>query len=208
MTSLNAFLPELVLLARQNNAWLMMDDAHGFGALGKHGAGTAEYFNLSQQQLPILMGTLGKALGTFGAFVAGSNDLIEYLIQFSRSYIYTTALPSAVAEATRASLKLVQEESARREQLQANIRAFRLCAGQLDLPLMDSQTAIQPLVIGDNDKVMRISAELNEKGFLVGAIRPPTVPVGSARLRITLCAEHTRQDIHQLLDALSAVLRA
>jgi 8-amino-7-oxononanoate synthase len=200
-------LPQLVPFAQKNQAWLMVDDAHGLGVLGKRGAGTAEHFNLSQQQLPILMGTLGKALGTFGAFVAGSNDLIEYLIQFSRSYIYTTALPSAVAEATRASLKLLQEENARREQLQSNIREFCRCAGQLELPLMESQTAIQPLVIGDNDKVMRISAGLNEKGFLVGAIRPPTVPVGGARLRITLCAEHTPQDIHQLLDALSVALR-
>jgi 8-amino-7-oxononanoate synthase len=199
-------LPELAQLAQKHEVWLMMDDAHGFGVLGKNGAGTAEHFNLSQQQLPILMGTLGKALGTFGAFVAGSNELIEYLIQFSRSYIYTTALPPAVAEAARTSLKLLQEESARREQLHANIREFRRCAEQINLPLMESQTAIQPLVIGDNDKVMRISAELNEKGFLVGAIRPPTVPVGSARLRITLCAEHARQDIHQLLDALSVAL--
>jgi len=205
-------LPDLARIAEKQDAWLMVDDAHGFGVLGnkelgKHGAGSADYFNLSQQQLPVLMGTLGKALGTFGAFVAGSEALIENLIQFSRTYIYTTALPPAVAEATRTSLKLVQQESWRRDQLNNNIQLFRARAAELDLSLMNSQTAIQPIVMGDNATVMRISKQLEEKGFLVGAIRPPTVPEGSARLRITLCAEHTADDIHQLLDALSVVMR-
>jgi len=200
-------LPELAQLAQQHGAWLMVDDAHGFGVLGQHGAGTLEHFAMTQSDVPILMGTLGKALGTAGAFVAGSNELIEYLIQFARSYIYTTALPPAVAEATRASLKLVQEESSRRERLHANIGEFRRCAAQLTLPLMPSQTAIQPVIIGDNDRVMATSAALLENGFIVGAIRPPTVAEGSARLRITLCEDHTADDIHQLLDALSAVLR-
>jgi len=205
-------LPDLACIAEKHDAWLMVDDAHGFGVLGnkelgKYGAGSAEYFNLSQQQLPVLMGTLGKALGTFGAFVAGSEALIENLIQFSRSYIYTTALPPAIAEATRMSLKLVQQEGWRRDQLNNNIQLFRTRAAELDLSLMNSQTAIQPVMMGDNAAVMRISKQLEEKGFLVGAIRPPTVAEGSARLRITLCAEHTADDIHQLLDALSVVMR-
>jgi len=206
-----ALLPQLVILAQKHQAWLMVDDAHGFGVLGKNGAGSVEHFNLSQQQLPVLMGTLGKALGTFGAFVAGSEALIENLIQFSRTYIYTTALPPAVAEATRMSLKLVQEESWRRDQLKNNIQYFRQRVNGMEiqktsLQLIDSQTAIQPIMIGDNLKVMKISGQLQEKGFLVGAIRPPTVAEGSARLRITLCAEHTRADIDQLLDALRVVV--
>lgn len=198
-------MPTIADTSKKYDAWLMVDDAHGFGVLGKRGAGTLEHYLLSQQQVPILMGTLGKALGTAGAFVAGSHDLIEYLIQFARSYIYTTALPPAIAEATRTSLRLVQEGSAR-DQLHANIREFRQCAAELGLCLMDSHTAIQPLLIGDNASVVHISKTLEEKGFLVSAIRPPTVPAGSARLRITLCAEHTHEHIHRLLDALQEVM--
>lgn len=201
-------LPELVRIANEQDAWLMVDDAHGFGVLGKNGAGCAEHFSLDQQQLPILMGTLGKSLGTYGAFVAGSEALIENLIQFSRTYIYTTAIPPAIAEATRMSLHLLQEESWRREQLHKNIQYFRACTQHLNLPLMNSQTPIQPLLIGDNDQVIRVSKLLEEKGFLVGAIRPPTVPEGTARLRITLCAEHSKDDIDQLLSALQSVLHA
>jgi len=199
-------LPALAHSAQEHNAWLMVDDAHGFGVLGSRGAGTLEQLSLTQQQVPVLMGTLGKALGTAGAFVAGSRDLIEYLIQFSRTYIYTTALPPAIAEATRASLALVREGSDRREKLYANIREFRHCAAQLDLALPDSSTAIQPVIIGDNADVMRISTALQQHGFLVGAIRPPTVPAGSARLRITLCSEHASDDIHRLLDALDRIV--
>jgi 8-amino-7-oxononanoate synthase len=201
-------LPDLVTNATKHDAWLMVDDAHGFGVLGKTGAGSAEFFSLTQQQLPILMGTLGKALGTFGAFVAGSDALIENLIQFSRTYIYTTALPPAVAEAARMGLKLLREESWRREKLDNNINYFRLSAQALNLALIPSDTAIQPMVIGDNVKVMNVNSMLEKIGLLVGAIRPPTVPEGTSRLRITLCAEHTHNEIDQLLAALRGIAGA
>lgn len=201
-------LPELARVATKHDAWLMVDDAHGFGVLGKTGAGCSEHFDLAQAQLPILMGTLGKALGSYGAFVVGSEALIDNLIQFSRTYIYTTAIPPAIAEATRMSLGLLQEESWRREQLHKNIQYFRACAQAMDLPLMSSQTPIQPILIGDNDRVIRVSQQLAEKGFLAGAIRPPTVPDGTARLRITLCSEHTADNIDQLLAVLQVALHA
>lgn len=196
-------LPELAALAHQEQAWLMIDDAHGLGCLGESGAGCAEHFQLNQAQLPILMATLGKGLGTFGAFVAGSEALIETLIQFARSYIYTTAMPPAVAAATRASLKLVQAESWRRQHLQMLIQRFRLGAQALGLELMASSTPIQPVVFGDEAKTLYVAQVLEQQGFLVGAIRPPTVPVGSARLRITLSAAHTEKQIDRLLDALA-----
>lgn len=201
-----ALLPELAVLAQKNNAWLMVDDAHGFGCLGKTGAGSAEYFNLSQNDLPILMGTLGKALGTFGAFIAGSEALIETLIQFSRSYIYTTAMPPAVAAATRVSLRLVQTESWRRTHLQQLIARFRAGAQALGLQLVDSFAPIQPIIIGDEAITLKIAEQLAERGILIVAIRPPTVPAGSSRLRVTFSAEHTEEQVDRLLDALSDVL--
>ncbi|MBB3167022.1 8-amino-7-oxononanoate synthase [Simiduia aestuariiviva] len=188
-------------------AWLMVDDAHGLGVLGKTGAGCAEHFALDQQQLPVLMGTFGKAFGTFGAFVAGSDDLIETLIQLTRTYIYTTALPPAVAAATRASLKLIQTETWRREALHARIAQFRSGARQLGLQLMDSDTAIQPILLGDAGRALAWSEKLAELGLWVGAIRPPTVPAGSARLRVTLSAAHTEIQVRQLLDGLASVER-
>lgn len=199
----SAPLPELAQLAERHNAWLMVDDAHGFGCLGSTGAGSAELQGLNQHQLPILMGTLGKAMGTFGAFVAGSETLIETLIQYARSYIYTTALPPAVAAATRVSLRLLQEESWRRERLAGLITDFRDGAHALGLKLMPSDTAIQPLIVGDDARALSLAEQLGERGLLVIAIRPPTVPVGSARLRITLSAEHSREQIAQLLEALA-----
>lgn len=197
-------LPQLAGLADAHNAWLMVDDAHGFGCLGNHGGGCAEYYNLNSDQLPILMGTLGKAFGTFGAFVAGSDALIETLIQFARTYIYTTALPPAVAAATRASLQLLQNETWRREHLQRLIQQFRQGAASLGLSLMDSASPIQPLVIGSEARALTICSALEERGFWVPAIRPPTVPAGTARLRITLSAEHTAEQVSGLLDALAA----
>ncbi|MFO1389771.1 8-amino-7-oxononanoate synthase [Cellvibrio sp.] len=199
-------LPELAALAKKNNAWLMVDDAHGFGCLGKHGGGSAEYFGLSQHDLPILMGTLGKAFGTFGAFVAGSETLIETLIQFSRSYIYTTAMPPAVAAATRASLRLLQEEHWRREHLQQLISRFRLGAQELGLQLLDSFSPIQPIIIGDEARTLAIAEQLAERGILIIAIRPPTVAAGSSRLRVTFSAEHSLAQVDQLLNALSDVV--
>lgn len=196
-------LDKLAALADEHNAWLMVDDAHGFGCLGKSGAGSAEHFGLSQNQLPILMGTLGKSFGTSGAFVAGSDALVETLIQFSRSYIYTTAMPPAIAAAARASLQLLQSEHWRRDKLQKNIQQFRVGAQSLGLHLMDSQTPIQPIILGSEDITMAMAAGLERDGILVGAIRPPTVAVGSSRLRITLTAEHSEQDIQRLLNSLA-----
>lgn len=207
--SMDGNLAPLPLLAREAeaaNAWMVVDDAHGIGVIGAHGRGVLEHFGLSTQQVPILMGTLGKAFGTFGAFVAGDSDMIECLIQKARAYIYTTALPPAVAEATRASLKLVKEESWRREKLGMLIRQFRLGAKQLGLNLLDSMTPIQPLLIGENFKALRISHQLAEEGFLVTAIRPPTVPNGTARLRITLSALHEEEQVERLLATLNQVI--
>lgn len=199
-------LTELADLAQKNNAWLMVDDAHGFGCLGKNGGGSAEYFGLTQNQLPILMGTLGKAFGTFGAFIAGSETLIETLIQFSRSYIYTTAMPPAVAAATRASLRLLQSEHWRREHLQTLIAHFRTGAQQMGLQLLDSFSPIQPIIIGDETRTLDIANKLAERGILIVAIRPPTVAAGSSRLRVTFSAEHSLAQVDNLLHVLNDIL--
>ncbi len=197
-------LPALAALAKKHDAWLMVDDAHGVGVLGASGAGIAEQAGLSVAQLPVLVGTLGKALGTFGAFVAGDDALIEFLINSARPYIFTTALPPGVAAATRASLRLVQREHWRREKLQELVAYFRLKASALGLELLASDTPIQPLLLGSNERALRWSQSLEEQGLLVGAIRPPTVPVGSARLRITFSAAHEKADVDILLKALAA----
>jgi len=199
-------LPEMSALAAQHSGWLMVDDAHGMGVLGATGGGILEQQGLTVEQVPVLMGTLGKSFGTFGAFIAGSEALIETLIQFARTYIYTTALPPAIACASSASLQIVHREHWRREHLQSLIQRFRAGAEQLGLQLMDSQTPIQPVLINNDQRVMEINQQLRSKGFMVGAIRPPTVPAGSGRLRITLSANHSNQQIDQLLDALEACL--
>jgi 8-amino-7-oxononanoate synthase len=201
-----ALLTELAALAQKNDAWLMVDDAHGFGCLGEMGGGSAEHFGLSQNELPILMGTLGKAFGTFGAFIAGSETLIETLIQFSRSYIYTTAMPPAVAAATRVSLHLLQSESWRREHLQSLIAHFRAGAKQLGLQLLDSFSPIQPIIIGDEGRTLAIAEKLAERGILIIAIRPPTVAAGSSRLRVTFSAEHSIEQVDELLLVLGEIL--
>ena len=193
---------QLADICHQHNSWLMVDDAHGFGVLGATGGGLIEDGNLSVDQVPVLIGTLGKSFGTYGAFVAGSDALIETLIQFARSYIYTTALPPAVAVATSASLQRVRSEQWRRDKLSQLIARFRHAAQQVGLTLMDSQTPIQPILFGDDQRVVESAATLREQGFMVGAIRPPTVPVGQGRLRITLCANHTEQQVDALVDAL------
>lgn len=195
-------LEQMAPLCQQYQAHLLVDDAHGFGALGKTGGGVAELYNLDQSQLPILIGTLGKAFGTAGAFVAGSETLIEYLIQFARPYIYTTAMPPAVAHATLESLRIVRAEGWRREKLAALIKQFRSGVEELGLDLMPSDTAIQPILIGEADNAMRLSQSLEQQGIFVGAIRPPTVPAGSARLRVTLSAAHTEEQVNRLLAAL------
>ncbi|WP_426245968.1 8-amino-7-oxononanoate synthase [Pseudomonas sp. TWR3-1-1] len=198
-----ANLPALACEARAKGAWLMVDDAHGFGPLGATGGGIVEHFGLSQHDVPVLVGTLGKAFGTSGAFVAGSEALIESLIQFARPYIYTTSQPPALACATLKSLELLRSEHWRREHLNTLIRQFRAGAQQIGLQLMDSFTPIQPIMIGDSAEAMRLSQQLRERGVLVTAIRPPTVPVGSARLRVTLSAAHTEAQVQLLLNALN-----
>jgi 8-amino-7-oxononanoate synthase len=201
-----ALLPDLANLAEQHGAGLLIDDAHGFGVLGANGGGVVEHFGLSQQQVPILMGTLGKAFGTFGAFIAGSDALIEYLIQKARTYVFTTAMPAAVAEATRVSLRLLRQEAWRRQHLQALISRFRAGAEQQGLQLMDSATAIQPIILGDSETALLASERLLAQGFWVSAIRPPTVPAGTARLRITFSSLHTEQQVDALLEALPKAL--
>ncbi len=196
-------LPDLATACHEHHALLMVDDAHGFGVLGKNGAGSCEHFSLTQNDVPILMGTFGKALGSFGAFVAGSQDLIAFLIQFARPFIYTTALPPAQAAVTSAALTLLQNESWRREKLQHNIGFFRQQAALRQLPVLHSLTAIQPLMIGSSARVLQIDAALRTQNFLVGAVRPPTVADNAARLRITLSAAHEEKDIVQLLDAIA-----
>lgn len=198
-----AELPELASRAREKGAWLMVDDAHGFGTLGRKGGGVAEHFGLSLEELPVLVGTLGKAFGTAGAFVAGSEDLIECLVQFARPYIYTTSQPPALACATLKSLTLLRDEHWRREHLAALIAQFRGGAEQIGLQLMDSFTPIQPILIGDAGRALRLSQMLRERGLMVTAIRPPTVPAGSARLRVTLTAAHSAAQVQLLLNALA-----
>lgn len=195
-------LPEICQLAQQHNAWVMVDDAHGFGPLGASGGGCVEQMGLTQTQVPVLVGTLGKAFGSSGAFIAGSEELIETLIQFARPYIYTTSQPPAVACASLKSLELIQTEGWRREHLNQLIAQFRATLIAANIPLMNSHTPIQPVVVGDSAQAMQLSAKLREQGIIVGAIRPPTVPSGSARLRITLTAAHTTEQVQRLTDAL------
>jgi 8-amino-7-oxononanoate synthase len=195
-------------LAKQHDAWLMVDDAHGLGVLGDMGAGLCEQENLKQEDVHVLMGTLGKGLGTAGAFVAGSKELIEYLTNFARPYIYTTAMPSAIAAATLTSLEIVKSEPQRREHLQKLIQLFRTGAKNLGLNLMDSNTPIQPILIGEANEAIKLTEQLKRQGILVTAIRPPTVPQGTARLRVTLSAAHSESQVLQLLDALKSISQA
>jgi 8-amino-7-oxononanoate synthase len=196
-------LGDLARVAEAAGAWLMVDDAHGLGVVGEGGRGSLELARLGPAQVQVLVGTLGKAFGTFGAFVAGDEDFIETLIQRARSYIYTTALPPAVAEATRASLRLIQGEPWRRVHLRTLVARFRRGAEQLGLPLAASETPIQPLVVGDSGRALAWSQALEAAGILIAAIRPPTVPQGSARLRVTLSAAHSEADVDTLLEALA-----
>ena len=198
-------LRELARLCEQEGATLMVDDAHGLGVLGDNGAGTLSMLDLGQRDVPVLMATLGKALGCHGAFVAGSANLVEGLLQSARTYVYTTAMPPAVAAAALAAVRIARKESWRREKLAALIRRFRDGAQQLGLPLMPSDTAIQPLLLGEATTAMAVAGALEAVGFLVGAIRPPTVPAGKARLRITLSAAHEEEHVDQLLEALSGL---
>jgi 8-amino-7-oxononanoate synthase len=190
---------------RARKRHLMVDDAHGLGVLGSHGAGSVEATGLNQYDVPVLMATLGKALGCAGAFVAGSHSLIEGLVQFARPYIYTTAMPPALAAAALVGVQLAQADTWRREKLSALIARFRHGAAQLGLTLSSSTTAIQPIVLGDAQAALDAANTLEWRGLLVTAIRPPTVPAGSARLRITLSAAHEEAHIDKLLSALEAL---
>jgi 8-amino-7-oxononanoate synthase len=202
-----ARLPEISALCKNTNSWLMVDDAHGFGTLGETGRGSLQHFSLHSDDVPIYMATLGKAMGSAGAFIAGSGDLIETVIQKARTYIYTTAMPAAIAEATRCSLTILQNEPEHLQNLNSNIAYFKSCCDQANITVEKSQTAIQPLLIGDDEKAMLISKQLFELGFLVTAIRPPTVPEGTSRLRITFSAGHTREHINQLIETLFPLLK-
>ena len=198
-------LGEICAAATHENVWVMVDDAHGVGVLGPQGSGLVNHLGLSSKDVPLLVGTLGKAFGTSGAFVAGDKSVIDYLLQTARTYIYTTATPPAIAAATRASLKLVKQADDRRAHLSDVITLLRSGVQSLGLQLMASDTPIQPIVVGSNENALRISQALKVRGILVTAIRPPTVPAGTARLRITLSAEHSVEQVNTLLNALSDV---
>jgi 8-amino-7-oxononanoate synthase len=189
-------------LCQQHQAALLVDDAHGLGVIGPGGRGCVADAGLSEQQVPLLVLTLGKALGTAGAVLVGERDTIDYVIQLARTYIYTTALPPALAAASLASLGLLESEAWRRDHLLQLIARFRAGAQQLGLPLLVSSTPIQPLLVGGAEQALAWQQQLAQQGMLVAAIRPPTVPQGTARLRITLSAAHRSEDIDQLLDAL------
>ncbi|HEY6483854.1 MAG TPA: 8-amino-7-oxononanoate synthase [Steroidobacteraceae bacterium] len=216
-------LPALARVSRAQQAWLIVDDAHGLGILGATGRGSLEHFSLAAEDAPVLVGTLGKALGSFGAFIAGSADLIELLVQRARSYIYTTALPQPVAAATRQSLEIAQRESWRRERVLALAARFRSAAVQLGIPLAPSAssqspafpaagpapraqplTPIQPVMLGSSVAALAVQQKLLAAGFFVSAIRPPTVAAGSARLRVALSAAHTESQVDRLLESLSS----
>lgn len=198
----NADCEEIGQIANNNNAWFMLDDAHGMGVRGQTGLGTAQALKLSQQQLPILMGTFGKALGTAGAFVAASTDTIDYLINFAKHYIYSTSMPPAMASATLASFHSLQD-GAKQQQLNERIHLFRSLCAQADIELMQSNSAIQPVLVGDPTSAVFLSDTLKSMGVWVTAIRYPTVPKAKDRLRITLSTSHRLTDIEALVDALA-----
>ena len=193
-------------LCKEFDVPLVVDDAHGLGVLGATGAGTLDHAGLDQNDVPILMGTLGKAFGVFGAFAAGSETVIETLIQHARTYIYSTAMPPALAVATLASISVMQAEPWRRERVRVLAARFAEGARARGLPVMDSSTPIQPLLVGSTEGALAASAALEARGFLVTPIRPPTVPDGTARLRVTLSAAHEEAQVDALLDALAEVL--
>jgi 8-amino-7-oxononanoate synthase len=194
-------LPDLLALCEQHDAWLLVDDAHGFGVLGKQGRGTLSHFRLESPRI-IHMGTLGKAAGVFGAFVAAEQVVIDTLVNHARSYVYTTATPPALSVALLESLRLIGQGDELRAHLHKLVVILQTGLSDLPWQLMPSTTAIQPLLIGDNHQALMLSEGLRACGIWVAAIRPPTVPQGTARLRITLSAAHTEGDVEQLIGAL------
>jgi 8-amino-7-oxononanoate synthase len=201
-------LRELAALCKKKHVVLMIDDAHGLGVLGTDGAGSLAEAGLSQDDAPVLMGTLGKALGVAGAFVAGSAALIDGLVQFARAYIFTTAMPPALAAAASVAVDLARAEAWRRDKLHRLIAQFREGADARGIALMPSRTPIQPVPIDNSERALRISQQMENARFYTPAIRPPSVPAGKARLRITLSASHEETDIERLLDALASALAA
>jgi 8-amino-7-oxononanoate synthase len=197
-------LPNIVALAEKYGALVMVDDAHATGVLGKTGAGSVEHFGLSGR-VHIQMGTLGKALGSFGAYAAGSKDFIDLLINRSRSFIYSTALPPTVCAASIAALDIIEHEPAQREKLWKNYERFLAGLTQLGIPVGASETPIVPVMIGDSAKALRVAERLFESGIYAIAIRPPTVPEGTARIRMTLMATHSEDDIAFALQQLATV---
>jgi 8-amino-7-oxononanoate synthase len=208
MDGVRCLLDEMIPVACRHGAWIMIDDAHGLGVHGREGRGLVEPDKYSTADVPLLMGTFGKAFGTFGAFVAADEPVIEMLIQRARNYIYTTALPSAIAVATLKSLAIVRDEEWRRETLRDRISQFRAGATGMGFTLLPSDSPVQPIVIGDPRRTLDFSTRLEEQGCLVTAIRPPTVPVGTSRLRVTLTAAHCADDVDRLLSALDSVNQA
>ncbi|KZZ33756.1 8-amino-7-oxononanoate synthase [Oleiphilus sp. HI0117] len=199
-------LKDIAATCTAQGALLMVDDAHGLGVIGEQGKGSCNVFGLAQKDVPVLMGTFGKAFGTSGAFVAGSELLIDYLTQAARPYIYTTAMPPAIAAATRASLDLIKKADQKRAHLSSLITYFRLEAQALGYCLVESNSPIQPLIIGSSDDAIALSNFLLSQGILVTAIRPPTVPANTSRLRVTFSADHDLAHVEQLLDALSMAI--
>ena len=193
---------ELATLAARSGNWLMIDDAHGLGVLGPEGRGTLAAQGVNPASVHIQMGTFGKALGVAGAFVGGSRELVEYLVNFARHYVYSTHMPAAQACAVSKSIELVQAADDARAHLGQLIARFRQGADALGWTLGASETPIQPLLVGESSAALQLAERLRDRGVWVSAIRPPTVPVGTARLRITLSAAHREQDVDRLLDAL------
>jgi 8-amino-7-oxononanoate synthase len=197
-------LRELAAIARDQRATLLVDDAHGIGVLGADGAGSVAEAGLDCVDVPILMATLGKAVGTAGAFVAGSAALIDALMQFARTYVYTTAMPPALAAASLAAVAIARKDAWRREQLGMLVDRFRVGALAMGVSLEDSRTPVQPILVGSAERAVDLAAALEEEGLLAIAIRPPTVPPGGARLRITFTALHQAGDVDRLLQALES----
>ena len=198
-------LPALAAASRNAGALLIVDDAHGYGVLGATGRGTLEHFGLDEAAVPLAIGTLGKAFGSYGAFVTGPAELVELVLQRARSYRYTTALPPAVAAATIAALDVLDAEPWRRTRVLDLVARFRQRAATAGLVLAGSPTPIQPILLGTPDAALAASEALLARGFMVAAIRPPTVPAGTSRLRVTLSASHEERDVDALVEALAEV---
>jgi 8-amino-7-oxononanoate synthase len=199
-----ADLPQLLKIAEEFDALLVIDDAHGFGVVGKTGRGSLEHFGLQSDRI-VYMATLGKAAGVYGAFVAGQRDVIEWILQTARTYLFSTATPPMIASALLESLKIIDEDSERRAHLHELIQFFTSSLKLKNCTLKFSETAIQPIIVGENNGALYFAEELKKRGIWVPAIRPPTVPTGTARLRVSLNAGHTKADVLELIAALTEI---